>query len=294
MADRFLTFGSNRGTAGWFSSLISLLALLCTFSMPVALAVRESPSGWIEDESKPAASAVLKAGAGKVMLQGGVEHSVQLPSLPATMRAGASFDEKNLPDTSKREKWYMIPDWFAGEWLRDQETVISTYYFDSHQQVNEPKTIALHETAEFGEQRDRAGNIWHYRLASKGVAERDSTLSVAIVESQEPLEVTDKKVVMRDVFVELQVNKSTMTIMESNQAESITTYTPWNDGLIRTFVSVKFFQEDGSPKALQKNVSFEKRTKPFAVLNEWKGQNLRQSFIDFLHCAGKDDLVPGN
>ncbi len=112
------------------------------------------------------------------------------------------------------------------------------------------------------------------------------------MQSQEPLHVADDVVVIRDVFVEVQVNKETNVILHSSQAESITKYRPVRDGLIKTLMSVKVFKEDGTPYTIQKNTAFDKRVESFKPTDVFKDQNLRKNFADFLHATGKDELVP--
>ncbi|HEY9712528.1 MAG TPA: hypothetical protein V6C72_03600, partial [Chroococcales cyanobacterium] len=252
---------------------------------------KTSPSGWVEDDGPPAA-VVTRDKSGKMILQGGVKHSVDLPSLPSALKAGSFFDEKALPKPPHDDQWYLIPDWLAGRWLRSEETILSTYRFDTHTQNNQPRTIALQEMADFGVQRDSAGHIWHYRLATRGMADKGSTLSIALVQSQEPLSVTDQEVVIRDVFTELQVNRATSVIIEAKQAESISHYLPVKDGTIRTSVSIKFFQEDGTPDRQQENVSTERRIEAFSPCNSYKGLDLKKSFADYLRASGKASLIP--
>ncbi len=249
-----------------------------------------APSGWVED-TKPAPNTIPN-NAAKYPLQGGVQHAEELAPLPHNLQTGSIYDEKSIPSTADETGWYEIPDWLSGKWLREEETILSTYFFDSKVQQNEPRTIAEREIADFGVQRDKAGHIWHYRLASKGVADCGSYLAIAFVQTQEPLHVADDVVVIRDIFIEVQVNKETNVIMHSSQAESITRYRPVRDGLIKTSMSVKVFKEDGTPYTVQKNTAFDKRVESFKATDAFNARNLRQNFADFLRASGKDNLVP--
>lgn len=281
----------------WFSHRSTLLLLFAIasffFSQPVFSQQKIAPSGWVED-SQPASNLVPEGAApgARAPLQGGVQHSDELRPLPSNLQSGAIFNERSIPKTADDVGWYQIPDWLAGKWLRDEETILSTYFFDTKIQQNEPRTIAEREIADFGFQRDRQGKIWHYRLASKGVSDCGSYLAVAFVQSQEPLHVADDLVVIRDVFVEMQVNKETNVIMHSSQAESITKYRPLRDGLIKTSMSVKVFNEDGTPYTVQRNIASDKRLESFKATDSFREQNLRKSFADFLHATGRDDLIP--
>ncbi len=249
-----------------------------------------APSGWVEDDA-PAPNAV-RSPAGKYPLQGGVQHAEDMAPLSHNLQTGSIYDEKSIASTADQTGWYEIPEWLSGKWLREEETIISTYFFATKVKQSEPRTIAMREIADFGVQRDRAGHVWHYRLASKGVADCGSYLAIAFVQTQEPLHVADDLVVVRDVFVEIQVNKETNVILHSSQAESITRYRPVRDGLIKTTMSVKVFKEDGTPYTVQKNMSFDKRIELFKATDVYKSRNMRQAFADFLRSRGQENLVP--
>jgi hypothetical protein len=228
------------------------------------------------------------------LLRGGVEHSEAFPALPDYLKTGAIFDQSFLTQAPKLDKWYQIPSWLAGEWLQEQETVTFTYDCNSHEQSNEPKTIMARETAQFGVQTDRQGGIWHCRIAAGGVADCGSYYSVALLSSQEPVEVSEDKVVIRSVFTEIRVAKETNVIILALQAESFSTYHPVRDGVLKTSTSVKFFEEDGSPKNEQRNVALDERTASFKPLNLYKGRDLRKSFKEFLLQRGLPELVPAD
>jgi hypothetical protein len=278
-----------------FARLACLIFVIDIFSVascgPSYSQQKVAPSGWVED-SEPAPKAVPQTFSGRAPLQGGVQHSDELRPLPQNLQSGAIFDERSIPKTADDVGWYQIPDWLAGKWLRDEETILSTYFFDSKVQQNEPRTIAEREVADFGFQRDKMGRVWHCRLASKGVSDCGSYLAIAYVQSQEPLHVADDLVVIRDVFVEIQVNKETNVILHSSQAESITKYRPVRSGMIKTAMSVKVFKEDGTPYTVQRNVAFDKQMETYKTTDSYKGQNLRKSFADFLHSTGRDELIP--
>jgi hypothetical protein len=124
------------------------------------------------------------------------------------------------------------------------------------------------------------------------LADCGSYYSVALVVSQEPVEVSDDLVVLRDLFTELHVNKDTGVIMLALQAESLTRFRSTTDGSLDCQTSVKLFEEDGSPKSIQRNVALARKTASFSVLNTYKGYDLHSGFLQFLQSIGKGDLVP--
>jgi hypothetical protein len=271
-----------------------------------ALGMKQAPSGWVEDEgsktstqqsqsgisSAGQSTQSITAGTKRVLLQGNVEHSQDLPPLPPTMNIGAIFDNKLLSAPPVVDDWYWIPDWLAGDWRRDQETVVSTHNFESGEDNRTPHTMAVTELAQFGVQRDKFGGVWHCRLATGGVADCGSYFSIALVQSQEPETVSRDKVIVRDVFTELHINKETNVIIFAAQAESLTRYEPLVDGSLKTTASVKFFDESGIAKKGQINESVETKTKQFTPTDAYKGKDLRALFKQYLLTHGKSDYIP--
>ncbi len=159
-------------------------------------------------------------------------------------------------------------------------------------QNNQPHTVAATELAQFGVQRDRFSGVWHCRLAANGVADCGSYLSIALVQDQEPVMVSEQKVEIKDVFTELHVNKETNVIIDSMQAESLTTYEPNPDGSLKVSTSVKVFDESGMPKREEHSLSITAKTKAFAPLDLYKGRDLRLSFKQFMIASGKANYLP--
>jgi hypothetical protein len=259
-----------------------------------------------EEENKPGTTAVesknalpqehdarpLSGQTKHITLQGGVHHSQELPALPPSLITGATFDDKPLTAPPVVDDWYWIPNWLAGDWRRDEETVVSSHSYETGEDNNQPHTMAVTEKAQFGVQRDKFGGIWHCRLATAGVADLGSYLSIALVQTQEPVVVSESKVVIRDVFTELHVIADTRVIIWSAQAESLTRYEPLPNGAIKTSTSIKFFDERGMPTIKQLNQSVETRTKQFVPTDTYKGRDLHELFKQYLVSHGKPDYAP--
>jgi hypothetical protein len=284
----------------WAGSVLTSLAVLVASSDPTSAqsSLRQAPSGWVEEEPHQPArlpqsgnSSLLRGSSSKVMLQGGVEHSQELPALPRQFRIGATYQDEP-PALPLVDGWYWIPSWLAGDWRRDEETVVSDYDCMTGEGSHIPHTIVATELAQYGVQKDASGGIWHCRLGSGGLADCGSYLSVAQIQKQEPLSVASDHVVIKDIFTELRINKDTHAIIDSAQAESITEYFPVRDGVMKVISSVKIFDEQGMPKRLQNNLSTTMRTKAFAPLNFYKNVDLKDSFKRFLLGHGLKNLIP--
>lgn len=226
------------------------------------------------------------------MLSGSVTHHQKtLPQVDPQFRVGATFDQNELLPNSS-ENWYWIPKWLAGKWERTEEKVLYRFDYLTHQETHNPTSINLVEHAEFGVQTDRSGGIWHCRLADLGIADRGSYMTVAIVKEQQPVVVSPAMVVVRDRFIQMDVNKETNAIMRVFQSESITRHTQVELNLIKTEASVKYFDDNGQPTSMQRNLSFDRRIGSFSPLDKYHGKDLKSSFRTFLSAHDMHDLVP--
>jgi hypothetical protein len=228
---------------------------------------------------------------GRTTLKIGVKHSATLAPIPSQLKTGSTFNEKFLPAEPERLEWYRIPHWLAGKWRRDIETSLFTYTYDNRSGTRESRSFQSQQMADFGVQKDRIGGIWHCNLATRGVSDLGGYLAVASVISQTPVKLTANEIVFREEFTVVHVNKSNAVIIDSFRMESLTKYTLTRNGVYTT-ASVKAYKPDGTPKQLQKNVAQERLVRPFAVLDKYKGRDVRADFVQFLTDSGQPNLVP--
>lgn len=262
------------------------LALTCFLSaMPAAFA-----SDWVEDGASASSNSKIEKSGGAITLKLGVEHSESVAPVPLKLQLGEIFDERIL-STPSRLQWYRIPEWMAGKWRRQQETIVSTRDFQTGQVSNARKAIRSEQIADFGVQRDSKGAIWNCNLSMKGVSDRGSYRSVALVRKQVPVVSEPGRVVLQEEFVVLHVMHGTGAIMESHIVESLTQYRPIKRGLLETSMSVKIYQADGSPKNQQENVAFDRLITPFTSVDKYKGLDVRADFENFLRSSNQANLI---
>jgi len=255
-----------------------VLIQLCVFLLLCA-ASEAKRSDWQEDEDGGDSS--VQTAEGRTVLKLGVRHSINLTAIPDKLQPGSIFDERLLQQ-NQHLIWYQIPKWLAGKWQREQETTVFSYDYESRQSDRQKHRFTSRQTADFGVQKDKAGNIWHCNLASAGVSDRGSYRSIALVRLQEPLQVSADQLTLKEVFTVVNVAKETNVIMESYSLESLTRYKPISDGNVETSMSMKIYNADGSAKKLQENVAYDRRIGPMDVVDKYKGKDVRADFEQFL------------
>lgn len=226
-------------------------------------------------------------------LVGAIVHSSSLPPVPAHLRAGKEVNIAKLKKLEPDNQWFKIPLWYAGRWETRRHTI---YYQKTLDTGAESFPLNSHfalgaETSGF--QRDQAGAIWEFAYG-----EYVSTLELAdgyelqLVHFREPLEIKDTKLTMlfraHTIFVSTPDNK----IQHTKQVESIQTYTPAGNGLIRVDASVKTFNERGTPVRLTKILAFKRQTEQFKPRDTSQGRNMRKLFDEFLESHGMNELRP--
>lgn len=283
--------------------LFILFAFACAYagSYPQAAMATESPSGWVEDDAPTTSGSgdgrnslppSVEKKDGRTILKLGVEHASSLKPIPSSLQAGSIFDERLMPMNAPDRGWYKIPTWLAGKWQRNTETIVRTVDFASGYESRPNKTFQSFQNAEFGVQTDSRGEVWNTQLADRGVSDRGSFRSVALVELQEPVKLEDDEVIFREVFTIMNVMKDTSMITESHKIESLTRYRPLQDGALETSMSVKVYNANGSENRLQENISRDRLKEPFTSTNTYKGRDLKNEFASFLRSQSLTNLIP--
>ena len=85
------------------------------------------------------------------------------------------------------------------------------------------------------------------------------------------------------------IDKATHRCLKVCQTEAVQTYTCPEPDIMKVACSIKTFDEDGQPTALQKGISFSYRIKGAGFV---KNPNIRNYFAQYLTSHGLADLVP--
>ncbi len=231
----------------------------------------------------------------KPILQGGVKHAEELPSLEDSLRPGGIFsDELLMKDGAPTNNlWFYIPAWFAGTRHVDDAMIVSRFDFKTGEQT-EPMLKQLNrQDSTSGYQKDRKGGIWDYkRLPTIQHVESDLVNAVLYVKEITPLKGDEDQLVIKYQEISISLNKRNNKILNVVQQEQINTITCAQPGLLRIDVSVKSFGWDGSPQRLEQSVMMSKVIKPFEQKDTYKGIELRPLFRDYLISHNLKELVP--
>jgi len=152
---------------------------------------------------------------GRTVLKLGVEHSKSLSPVGDSLQAGSIFDDKLLDEGNVKLTWYPIPKWLAGQWRRTQETTVFSHDYASGYSDNAQRPFMSEQVADFGVQTDSRGTVWNCNLGSRGVSDRGSYRSIALVMGKAPVETSNESIIFREVFVIANVNKTTNVILDS-------------------------------------------------------------------------------
>jgi hypothetical protein len=226
-------------------------------------------------------------------LQGGVKLSVTLPPTSLTLKTGAVFKKENIPKTPKVTDWYLIPPWFAGQWHR--ETISKLFPIEILGDIFRlHKTYMERADHTWGHQIDRLGGIWHHRVEPYAqMVENDGIISRKTVTLQEPVMVSDAKVIMhyKDITVQYKTNDN--TIFRTYRHEQISEIEHLGNLMVE-HIRAKNFDENGKVSSEDYTRTTYIQTKPFQPIDFDKNTklNLKEDFKLYLKTHGFTDRIP--
>ncbi len=203
--------------------------------------------------------------------------------VPKTLQAGATFDDRNLPQQTING-WYRIPAWFAGATIR-RETV------DPNGRVE--KSVRRRER---GRQIDAKGHIWEAkREPIMYDIDQDKMVVHTILEEEVPLSVVQTQVVMAYYFLMVCERKKDRVIQDSYRTVQIHSFAPGPDGSIFAQIEKSvYFRPDGTLRNVLINPAsyVEYKTSAFSPLDSDDKFNYKDSFIEFLQRSNHPELIP--
>lgn len=225
-------------------------------------------------------------------IEGKIEHVETMPAMDESERKGAQFDLSAQSEVHPNNNWVQIPTWLAGTWSVREETATLRQDLRSGHSDRSRYRFKARQEFTYGSQKDRQGNIWHFvgtpYTSKTNLSEYDE---VHEVKEKEFLAAGDHKVTIRSVVGVIRLSSSGR-VLESFQQESLTSYSPEEDGYLLLTSSTKTFSDTGKPMHLQENEARIKRIKPFVERDSYDNKDLRSLFRHYLISHGFNNLLP--
>ncbi|HEY9754761.1 MAG TPA: hypothetical protein V6C97_06360 [Oculatellaceae cyanobacterium] len=228
-------------------------------------------------------------------LQGGVNHSEQLPSLQESLRPGSDYSDDLLLKSGieTNDLWYYIPAWYAGTRHVDDNFIFYRYDYKTKEETQPMLRQLNRQDSTAGCLRDRKGGIWDFKHTPIiQHVESDRVNAVLFVRRFTPLAGNEDRLVLKYDEISVSIDKKSNKIVEVTQQEQINTVTNPHPGTLRVDASTKSFAWDGTPQRLEQAVMISKITKPFEPRETLNGVNLPPLFKDYLVSHHLADLVP--
>jgi len=267
----------------------SLLSKLPRLIVPlVACLICQSPSG-AQDVTTGAQNKQNKP-----PIQGGVEQDDVLPGLPDKYKEGSPLDKADLQRLTPDNNWFPIPEWFAGKWFGEDRVVESVQSYRTGLRKDLHITMKQPIESSHGHQRDKTGQIWEY-IEIPRWKQADLRLDKQYLRllRQDVIESNSTSVVLKDLHNQMVVGDDAKQIILSSflvQQKSI--YVPEKDGHMTLLASMKKFDSDGKPMALERCSMLLTRTGPYTEVDSLDGLDLKQLFVEYLKKIGRPDLLP--
>lgn len=270
------------------------VALIVALSIDLSLNLRQASA---EDGTTPSATASTDSGnrGQSKTLQGGVNHSEQLPSLQESLRPGSVYSDDLLLKSGieTNDLWYYIPSWYAGTRHVDDNFIFYRYDYKTNEETQPMLRQLNRQDSTAGCLRDRKGGIWDFKHTPIiQHVESDRVNAVLFVRRFTPLAGNEDRLVLKYDEISISIDKKSNKIVEVTQQEQINTVTNPHPGTLRVDASTKSFAWDGTPQRLEQAVMISKITKPFEPRETLNGINLTPLFKEYLVSHHLADLVP--
>ena len=241
---------------------------------------------------------VLLAGSGQSLaktLECGIKHVQVMPSVKKEYRKGNILKGSAFADLDPNNSWVKIPKWMAGTWTIKSEVAVYRKNFKTGHSTSQPHKFKAHQKFQYGMQTDRNGGIWHYVGVPYKSETRLSRFDEIHVVSEKRFDsYSESRVSFRSVVNVIRTKRSSNEIHESYQQESITTYTPLNEGVgdIKLSASTKSFDQEGNPLIQADNEARVYKKEDFKEVRTYKNKDMRKLFKEFLNSTGRSNLLP--
>lgn len=232
----------------------------------------------------------------RVLLEGGIKLSDQLPPIDQSLRAGATITEstiKKLEAIEPDNEWSRIPNWAGGGWKKRAQ---SNYYHYNYQFKSKDFSVDsfnYRASEGLGYQTDRQGNLWEWDRAHCWTkAETDEAYVLDYHRSLKTTYKDETEFVEHFVSTRVLVDKVNMKVVKSYQTESIQHYTMPEPGVMKVRGSMKTFDDAGQPVSLTKGIAYSKKYRDYRPVFKCRGENVLKLFAQYLRRNGLEHLIP--
>ena len=184
-------------------------------------------------------------------LKGTLTHNENFPPLPASLRPGAVFNAKNVPDPKAKEvsRWYRVPAWMSGRYSYGPGVLFYVKDFKTGKEThpNEKKT-----GVKGGRYRgifvDKAGNIWQKAYGgSIDLQHEYKTITVARYEDELiGYLISQNEYVEDSAGIDIIIDKGTGRILQVSRYERTRNFS-YKNGIVSVTVDEKDYDLEGKP-----------------------------------------------
>ncbi|PWU01659.1 MAG: hypothetical protein C5B53_02500 [Candidatus Melainabacteria bacterium] len=192
--------------------------------------------------------------------------------------------------------WFPVPRWLAGTWEANEETVLDAYdYKQGIQTISEPMRIDTLRRSVVGTQCDSLGRIWY--CACTPIERTLETESFVDHQTIERISLVANSTTQITVDSLAKVTRSGKSIGQEQKVfkeETIATYRPVSDGIVRANFLINDFDLQGHPLVSSRATCYERQIEPFKVVDQDERGDLRSKFQEFLIENGLGNLLAKN
>lgn len=223
----------------------------------------------------------------QISLPAGVNFEETVLPASAELKAHKLFSSIKMPAEDNEDTWYKIPAWRAGEFHREKQI--------DHTRGGDLETVSRADHV-YGMQLDKNGGIWHHMSWPKVTkVSSEQEVQYKIVNRYEPVSVNDDEFCVKISSTNVFVDEKTGKITRTSKQEEIDRYFPAGQGKARGECLIQGYSHHGRKNTLVQCCTVEEDlVKPFAVINSFRGKNLRESFCNYLRAKKLEQLIPDN
>jgi len=264
----------------------SALAFLLLLVQIAASAASADPlqGGVKHDVQTPITGDIWSEGE-REMLPAGLSFADTVPPVGPDLKPHKLFSSVLLPAEDKEDTWYQIPKWRAGFFHREKQI--------DHTQFGDRESVSKVDHL-YGMQVDKNGGIWHHMSWPKITkVSMDGYSQYKIINKYEPVIRSNNEFCVKISSTNLDVDDKTGKITRVGKQEEIDRYFPHGTDSSVGYCLIQGYSQHGRPNTeLEKCSVEETKLKPFSVLNNFRGKDLRESFINYLKAHEMEDLLP--